>query len=357
MKYFFQLTIIILFLAILVVPKVQEKTHILRFTEINENRNRSLKPTGNPLVNLIRNGTTYPKAYEKYFNDNYGLRDYFIRLKNGIDHRFFRVSDDVALGPDDWMEYRNVIENQELVGERLGEEQLNTIIDHFNELQQTLERRGITLVLVAIPNKNSIYPEYFSQSGVARPDPTAFERFTRRLKENPKFNLIDAKPILRTAKEDGHQVFYKTDFHWNQVGAYYVNEAVVNSLGTIMKSNTRWDVPPTFKDKGFQGVLLSSLATPRTPVEIAQFLDATPSGKQRKLPTALIVGNSFYLSMHEAHISEYFTKVEGYHLAKSKALYTEIDKNPDTKIVVMQFIEINLGDEFPKESWWNDFMR
>lgn len=357
MKKLFQITFSIAFFGILLLPRIQQKTNIIHFDFIYENRNRTAKPAGNMLLQLLSKSSTYPAAYEKFFNDNYGLRDFFIRIKNGIDHKVFHVSDDVALGPDDWMEYRNVIENQELAGERLSKSQENKIIEHFDTLQVDLEKRGITLVLVAIPNKNSIYPEYFPNTGVLRPDPTAFDRFTAMLLKNKKLHVIDAKPILLDAKQKGHQVFYKTDFHWNQMGAYYVNEALINTLGTLMKTGTRWDIPPNFKDKAFQGVLLSSLATPRSPMETGQFLDASPSGKQKKLPTAVIVGNSFYLAMHEAHISDYFTKVVGYHLANSQALYTEIDKNPDTKIVVVQFIEINLGDEFPKESWWDNFMR
>ncbi|MFN8387050.1 MAG: hypothetical protein U0X92_11595 [Anaerolineales bacterium] len=49
------------------------------------------------------------------------------------------------------------------------------------------------------------------------------------LRANGKQQVIDLRPALLTAKSE-RQVYYATDTHWNDYGAYIAYSAIMNEL-------------------------------------------------------------------------------------------------------------------------------
>jgi hypothetical protein len=359
------------FLAVLVAPALQKEFKLPYYPPVEENRTKLEKPAGSMLRRLFLEGADYSKAYEKYFNDQYGFRDLFIRLKNQADYSLFHRSDEVLLGKDNWMEYRRVQAGQLQYAEKYTAQQWVEVYARFEKLRAYLAARGITLVLMPIQQKFSVYPEYFPDGLIARPAPTAFERSLEYFDSHPEFIYIDIRKALLAGKRR-YPVFYKTDFHWNSIGAFYGAEETVNTLARLAGKPLRWEHPLQFSwEPGFTGGLNQSLAVlfpplenqvvikptwrergtflaPEPPFEV--HFRARPGEAPKLLPPTLLIGNSFAYNFIQTGFYEYFSEIYLLHSKQLNVLPQNLP--PGIRFVVLQYIEADLGVYFWQDQWW-----
>jgi hypothetical protein len=93
-----QLAFVAVFFGLLLAPALQQAHKLFHYKPVEENRRMMDKPEGYMLLRLFSDGPDYSKAYEKYFNDLYGFRDFFIKCKNQLDYTIFSRSDKVMIG-------------------------------------------------------------------------------------------------------------------------------------------------------------------------------------------------------------------------------------------------------------------
>jgi alginate O-acetyltransferase complex protein AlgJ len=370
-----QLFFVFIFLVLIAAPWFQAKFKLVKYAPLDENRNRLEKPRGGILAGLFVNGERYGKDYEKYFNDNFGLRDLYIKLKNQLDFSLFNRSDMVVVGGEGMMEYRNVLENQEILGERLSVQEWDRIKSHILQMDAYLRSRGITLILLPIQQKFSIYPELMPTGKIVRPEKTAFLCLIEWLDSQPQLHYIDARKILLAAKKK-HPVFYKTDFHWNGIGAFSVAEDVVNRIAQISSRPRRWSHPLQYHEGDrFIGGLTRSLGVLYPPKEKVIVIDknweqtggflnarmpflvhfqAAPGKAASLLPPTMVVGNSFTDNYFEEN-GFYENFSESYFLHNANLPNLRELLPPGLKFLVYQFIELEIGDYFPKPDYWPVF--
>src|ERR1700752_4275316 len=91
---------IILVLAIILLPTINENFHFFEETNNSENRSKIAKPEyKDTLID------EYIKAYDDYYTDNFNLRNNFIRMLNQLQFSLFKVSpvpNRVVVGKDGW---------------------------------------------------------------------------------------------------------------------------------------------------------------------------------------------------------------------------------------------------------------
>jgi SGNH hydrolase-like domain, acetyltransferase AlgX len=372
-----QVVIIGIFMIMIMAPILQEEFRIVKYPSLDENRRRLEPPPGNMLTTLYQEGTEYSQAYEKYFNDTYGFRDFLIQLKNQLDYMLFKRSDDVVIGEAGYMDYKSVIAVEEVRGERYTQKQWEQVYANFRAFHTYLKDRGITLVLLPIQMKFSIYPEHYPQNYVNRPNHTAFDRLLKYFDDHPEYVYINAREILWETKRE-QPVFYQTDFHWNEIGAFKVSEAVVNALGEMSGRDTRWQHDLKFKRKpGFDGGVNRSLAVFYPPLEDKIELEttwtqqtemctpeppfrlhyrATQPQKNILLPKTVVIGNSFvFYYLENNGFFEYFEEAYLYHNDDLKYFANHIPAG--TKYVVFQFLETDLGNWLWVDKSWPDYKK
>ena len=123
-----------MFAIILATPFLQEHLHLYKYRPLTENRLKIPRPTN--WRTLFETGTPFAKKYEEYFNDNYGMRDLLIRTKNSLDYRLFRKSEKIVIGPDNWLFYRNVIEDMEILLEKTCDQLCPPMYERFLKLHR-----------------------------------------------------------------------------------------------------------------------------------------------------------------------------------------------------------------------------
>lgn len=179
--------------------------------------------------------TSYPKEYENYLNDNFGIKNSLVFLNNYINVKLLGVSpmDSVLLGKNGWLYYAkdgdiNMVDDYRGIT-MFSDEQLKKIKDNLEEQKNWLEARKIPFVLLFAPNKETIYPEYLPDNIKKVQEKTRLDQLITYLKKNSDVDIIDIRNELINNKSQG-TLYYETDSHWNELGAFYGQKAIMSEV-------------------------------------------------------------------------------------------------------------------------------
>ncbi|HRQ23279.1 MAG TPA: hypothetical protein PLF42_07610, partial [Anaerolineales bacterium] len=141
-----------------------------------------------------------------------------------------RVFPRVLAGDDGWLVFigEGDLDDYQKV-ELFTQSELESFQASLDALADDYAKRGITLIVIVPPNKNTIYPERVPQEIPVIGKRSKFDQLTAHLKKNGNQQIIDLRPALRKAKAE-RQIYYATDTHWNDYGAYIAYSAILKEL-------------------------------------------------------------------------------------------------------------------------------
>lgn len=351
-----QCVFIAVFSAFLVAPTLQERTGAFSYDAVVENRVKAVRPEG--FLGIFDSGNDYAQKYEAYYNDTYGLRDFLIKLKNQLDLWLFRVSDEVLVGKDGWLFYRKLYQRDMRALEAAGS-RLPVLTQRLLRLNQLLEKRGITLIVVPCPAKTTLYPENVPTQYPAYPADTAFQRYRASLRQHPELLSVDVQAILESLKPR-MRVFHKTDFHWTDPAGAVVWKnlyaVLASKAGLATPQLGRITVKKVPKSSGGE---INSLAVFFPPLETSLQLKAPlaqPSGSTEQtkdpnrwtytasnptdpslLPATLLIGDSFSDAFLRSGFAAAFSKL--YKVSNHDFGQALLNIPDGTKFVIVQHIE------------------
>ena len=189
----------------------------------------------------IGNINNFPAAYEAYFNDNIPFRTQLIELNSLMDYFVFQESpsDMVVLGKDGWLFYNpgGVHYNPmaDYCGEStLTEEEMALSAQMLLQARDQLAMLGKEFVVMVTPNKECIYgDEFMSSKYPDATDETRCDRLIAYLNENTDLRIVYPKKVIENAIDEypEYSFYYKTDTHWNHLGAYVGARELLSELG------------------------------------------------------------------------------------------------------------------------------
>ena len=111
-------------------------------------------------------------------------------------------------------------------------DQWNTVI---NQRNCWLKHKGIEYLFAIAPTKALVYPELLPDvisNLKANENETRIKLLDKRLRENENLAYINLTEPLLDAKthHTDLRLFYRTDFHWNYLGAYYAYQAIMDKM-------------------------------------------------------------------------------------------------------------------------------
>jgi len=226
------LFLIILFFPVININKISGK--------ISENEKRYLasfpkvfNQNGNLNVYGLKSG------FENWLSDNIGFRENLVKLSADINFYLLHrsPSSKVEIGEGGWYFY-TLDNNLDIAKGKypLTDEVLLKIKNKQEMIHKKLKNKGIQYVLVLAPSKVSIYPEYI-RSGYYKVGETPIDILTEYLEKNTDIKVINLKEALLEGKKN-EQVYFKTDTHWNEAGAYYGYQSLINQLKSFKLTNT-----------------------------------------------------------------------------------------------------------------------
>lgn len=222
--------------------------------------------------------------------DHIGFRDLAVKTVNEIQTAVMHRpgTDRVHIGENGWLYYTGD-GNLELAvnGGYVDPDILKGSAIRLTQIRDKLAEEGAEFVLVLVPSKVSIYPEYL-RYGDGKTGRTACDTLTGYLLENTDINVINLKDILLEEKKNG-TVYFATDTHWNFKGSYCAYRDIVDALNGFGACNAK-PAEVTFSEGKFQGGLANMINDPRIEdCEIPVIGESNPEEL-----SVLIIGDSFF---------------------------------------------------------------
>ncbi|MBP5245421.1 MAG: hypothetical protein J6036_03090 [Clostridia bacterium] len=201
-----------------------------------ENRELAEKPTLN-----FENYMQFPEEYNSYFNDNFPFRKTFVSWNSTIDLNVFKKASNerVILGSDNWLFYGDASDGDPIAcyqGENLlSDEELEALAENCMAQKEYLESLGKEFVIFIAPNKERVYYEYLPKRYGEPAENYRALQIVNYLRDNTDIRVVYPYDDIMAAKEYfDHNIYYKTDTHWNYVGAYVGSCALLKELGIEM---------------------------------------------------------------------------------------------------------------------------
>jgi alginate O-acetyltransferase complex protein AlgJ len=161
------------------------------------------------------------------------LRGQIIGYANAM--RFASTSgagDQVRAGRDGWL-----FLTEELRFDGEGPSNLLSRVELLRQTNQALGHIGAKLIVVLVPDKSRVYSTYLQSGRYPSFNETRYQKSIAAFQSNG-ITAVDILTPLMAAKVH-NTVYYKTDTHWNQVGAHIAAEAVAETAKKYAKALDR----------------------------------------------------------------------------------------------------------------------
>jgi len=230
-----QILTLVLFLGLSVLPVANHYLHLVGEAKDSENRAKAPEPVWNGDADV------YAKAWDSYYTDHFSLRNNYIGFLNRFEFSLFGTSPvplEVVVGKDGWFYPKNAATNYK------GNNLFNAaeMARYRNELRTRTAwalKRGMRYYTVLVPTKMEIYPEYLPRQVIKLSDSTRYDQVLA-LNGDSGICVIGLKEILLKHKHEGHDLYQHTDDHWNELGAYYGYQTILNRLSVDYPELKPW---------------------------------------------------------------------------------------------------------------------
>lgn len=172
----------------------------------------------------------------EYFQDHFAFRNELVTANALINGKILGTStaSGVIQGTDGWLYYKDSLEDY--LGENLLKDRsLYNIAHILSMMQEYLAEKNVQFVFTVAPNKNSLYdanmPYYDSYKVSDNKNLINLQKYLK----NENVSYVDLYEPL--AKED-EILYHKRDSHWNNKGAAYASDLLMEALGKDHESYT-----------------------------------------------------------------------------------------------------------------------
>ena len=184
----------------------------------------------------IRN---FPKAFDRYYDDNFGLRNELLRAVNTTNYDHFGGSGKVIRGDGEWLflvrgtqpGVRKIALTRDLCGRaRFSDVELekwaSALINNFRRLRA----ENIEYLFVLAPNKHSIYSRHLPVGRDCADRPSRIDQLLKAVRQEPDFPVLDLRPALTAAAHQPEPLWHKTDTHWNGNGITVAYQQILHAI-------------------------------------------------------------------------------------------------------------------------------
>lgn len=180
----------------------------------------------------LKTFSEFLKYFEDYYNDHFGFREKLIYQYNREMAKKFGLSgvSSVMAGKEGWYFYsKNKVINDFRGLTPLTEQQLVSWKTDLVCKKDWLAKQGAHHLFVVAPSKQTIYPEYLPDAIQNVKGVTHLEQLIDYLDKDPDVDILNPKPELLKAKTKT-RLYYKTDTHWNEYGAFIAYKEIINQI-------------------------------------------------------------------------------------------------------------------------------
>ena len=284
-------------------------------------------------------------------SSNYRWRSNLINLYTTIRVNIGdKVFNGAVVGKDGWVFYTGGASIQDFQNTRpLRKNRLISVQRKLDELNTSLQEQGIKLLLVLPPNKSTVYRQYMPDEIPVLGAQSYLDQFVQQMKTSSQTLVLDLRQTLMD-NSGTRELYYKTDSHWNELGAYYGYVAIMNSLASdfpMLSPDPETDFEHVYVESARDLTLAMGLQN-----HTEKYLSLMPKketrGNTRKpLPKLLVFGDSYYLYLAK-YMEPHFSAIKTIYYVPNKEVWSlkwiESEK-PD--IVIIEVVERYLEESLP----------
>ena len=209
----------------------------------------------------------------------------------------YMESTQVLLGKNNWLFYKTELDGHPLwdyMGiNHFTDDELAAIAANLVSMRDGFNALGVDFYVTALPNKEIIYEEYMPDT-VARVDEVSrAEQLADYIWDNTDLVYVYPKQALLDAKAEG-QIYYQTDTHWNQKGAFVgMQQLMHEAYGVEAKNLDSVSFDITSNDLAGDLAVIGGVAD-KYNIDTTYVFDTDTADKaQYRDEVALVVGDSF----------------------------------------------------------------
>lgn len=220
------------------------------------------------------------------------------------------TANQVLKGKNGWLFYKNESDGCNIPEYRgnnhYSKAAMKNIKNNLLRMEKAVKKKGAVFVVLIVPNKEIMYPEYMPNSIKRKSTVTRADQLVKYLRKHTDLKIVYPKEELMVAKEN-HQLYYKTDTHWNAKGRFVAIQALRRALVGKWTSIDDMRFKVTLRNfSGDLAALLGQSASYRTDTKYQPVIKVKKSEKSKK--NILFVGDSFGHEMVNK-TAKYFGKV------------------------------------------------
>jgi len=187
-----------------------------------------------PQIADLDETTTFPRHFDAYYQDHFGLREWLIhRYQREMGKRFgLSGVSYVVEGSDGWLFFAGEEVLDDLQGQlQFSDNELRRFRRNIMAKRNWLARRNIQYIPLVAANKQSIYPEHLPEYYRLAKKQTRLDHLLASCNRDVETMILDLRPALIGSKAKG-RLYDRTDTHWNYLGAHV---AYLEIMGRVQK--------------------------------------------------------------------------------------------------------------------------
>jgi len=343
----FKNIIFVLIIVMLTFPKIQQFTGLIKMKPLAGSVSLSEKPD---FTFASWFSGDYQNKQEKFINDNFGLRPFFVRLHNQLDYWLFDKinANGVIIGKDGYLYELSYIE--EYLGiSFIGKDEIDSKVSKLKMVSDSLAKQNIDIVVILAAGKASYFPEYFPENFIIESKTISnYEYFTKAF-DSIGVKYIDFNSWFVSMKDTTrYPLFTKGGIHWSKYGEYLVADSIINYVETLRGVDLphfrleRIDVSsfPRYRDNDIGEGL--NVFWWSTSIPLAYPKLKLDKNGVKKATKAMVVADSYYWELYNEGLSrDIFNNGQFWYYNKN--IYSD---EPGRKKLVVS--EINVKEEIER---------
>ena len=321
--------LLIFILLVLVFPAIQKMFNIIKVEWL---KGAIIKIDKKELTTYNWFSGEYQEQSEKYFNENFGFRNAFIRLNNEIGFDFFRKAkaNGVIIGKNDYLFEENYIKAY-YGTDFIGKDSIDQRMDRLKYVQDTLKKLNKNIILIFAAGKGSYYPEYIPDKFRVKKRMTNYD-YHLKLAKDFKINYIDFNDyFLKNKHKCKHPLYPQYGIHWSKYGMCLAADSIIRYIEKMRKidmNNLYWkkvDIENP-KDEDYDIANGMNLIFKLKSFKMGYPQIKFENVKSKVKPNLLVVSDSYYWGMFNFGISNVFNKSHFWYY--NKEVYPETFSKP-----------------------------
>jgi hypothetical protein len=217
-----------------------------------ENRNPAAWPGWQPSKDWFA-------RFDAAFSDRFRSRNALVALQHAVVVLGLRSSPvaNVVIGRDGWLyfagEDAHALDRHYRGTQPYPQKLVDDLAAELERRRAWLAARGIAYVVTIAPDKSTIYPDHLPRWMARMRGDTPLDRASAALAANRALHFVDLRPVLRAARRD-EQVYYRTDSHWNFLGATAAYEAIIAEVQRAVGADRLPEAVPALRPAYTPGV-------------------------------------------------------------------------------------------------------